>query len=204
MPDGVARELTAPQLEAILAHELCHVRRRDNLAAAFHMVVEALFWFHPLVWWLGARLMEERERACDEEVLSLGNAPEVYAEGILRICDLYLKSPLPCVSGVTGSNLKRRIEEIMSDCVVQVLNGRKKLLLAGAGALAVVAPIMVGTMGVPLTMAQTSAPAPKFDVAAIKLCKEEPGVMMGAGAEFSAGRMNTGCLPLAAPDSTGA
>jgi hypothetical protein len=36
------------------------------------MGVEALFWFHPLVWWLGARLMEERERACDEEVLLMG------------------------------------------------------------------------------------------------------------------------------------
>ena len=155
MPDRVAEQLTAPQLDAILAHELCHVRRRDNLAAATHMVVEALFWFHPLVWWLGARLMEERERACDEEVLSMGNAPEVYAEGILRICDLYLKSPLPCVAGVTGANLKRRIEEIMSGRMAQALNGRKKLLLAGAGTLAVVAPIIVGTMNVPLTMAQS-------------------------------------------------
>jgi bla regulator protein BlaR1 len=168
------------------------------------MVVEALFWFHPLVWWLGARLMEERERACDEEVLRLGNAPEVYAEGILRICDLYLKSSLPCVAAVTGANLKRRIEEIMSNRMVQTLNGGKKLLLAGAGTLAVVAPIMVGTMSAPFTMAQDSRqPARKFDVAAIKLCKEAPGVMMGAGAEYFPGRMNTGCLPLAAPDNTG-
>jgi len=57
-------------------HEVQHVRRRDNLAAAMHLVVEAIFWFHPLVWWLGARLVEERERACDEEVLRLGNQPE--------------------------------------------------------------------------------------------------------------------------------
>jgi bla regulator protein BlaR1 len=45
------------------------------------------------VWWLGARLMEERERACDEEVLLMGNAPEVYAESILNICELCLESP---------------------------------------------------------------------------------------------------------------
>ena len=207
MPDGVAGQLTEPQLDAILAHELCHVRRRDNLAAAIHMVVEALFWFHPLVWWVGARLVEERERACDEEVLSLGNAPEVYAEGILRICELYLKSPLPCVAGVTGANLKRRIEEIMSNRIGQALNGRKKLLLAGAGTLAVVAPILVGAMSARLTMAQTKVQsgvaAPKFDVSSIKLCKEAPGIMMGAGAEFLPGRMNTGCVPLAAPDNTG-
>ena len=42
-----------------------NIRRRDNLTTAIHMGVEALFWFHPLLWWLGARLMEERERACD-------------------------------------------------------------------------------------------------------------------------------------------
>ena len=64
--------LTPSQLEAVLAHDLCHIRRRDNLTASLHMMVEALFWFHPLVWWIGARLVEERERARDEEVLRLG------------------------------------------------------------------------------------------------------------------------------------
>jgi bla regulator protein BlaR1 len=73
LPAGITDRLTPPQLKAIVAHELCHVRRRDNLATALHMGVEALFWFHPLVWWLGARLMEERERACDEEVLLMGS-----------------------------------------------------------------------------------------------------------------------------------
>ena len=57
------------QLEAVIAHELCHVRHRDNLIAAIHMFVETVFWFHPLVWWIGKRMVEERERACDEEVL---------------------------------------------------------------------------------------------------------------------------------------
>ena len=69
-----------------MAHEVCHVRRRDNLTAALHMLVEAAFWFHPLVWWLGARLVAERERACDEAVLRLGRRPEAYAEGILKVC----------------------------------------------------------------------------------------------------------------------
>jgi bla regulator protein blaR1 len=63
LPDGIADRLTPAQFKAILAHELCHLRRRDNLAAATHMLVEAIFWFHPLVWWIGARLIEERERA---------------------------------------------------------------------------------------------------------------------------------------------
>jgi len=56
------------------------VRRRDNLATVIHMAVEVVFWFHPLVWWLGARLIEERERACDEEVPRNGGEPRAYAE----------------------------------------------------------------------------------------------------------------------------
>jgi beta-lactamase regulating signal transducer with metallopeptidase domain len=49
LPEGIADRLTSAQLKAILVHELCHVRRRDNLAAAMHMVVQAIFWFHPVV-----------------------------------------------------------------------------------------------------------------------------------------------------------
>ena len=51
-PRGISERLTDEQVEAILAHELCHLRRRDNLAAALHMVVQTIFWFHPLVWWI--------------------------------------------------------------------------------------------------------------------------------------------------------
>jgi beta-lactamase regulating signal transducer with metallopeptidase domain len=53
LPAGIAERLTLPQLETVLAHELCHVRRRDNLLASIHMIVEAVFWFYPLVWWIG-------------------------------------------------------------------------------------------------------------------------------------------------------
>src|SRR5215471_12198331 len=86
LPEGFEERLDARQWKAILAHEFSHLRRRDNLFAAIHMLVEALFWFHPLVWWIGARLVEERERACDEAVLRLGSEPQIYAEGILKVC----------------------------------------------------------------------------------------------------------------------
>jgi hypothetical protein len=146
LPAGITEQLTAAQLEAILAHELCHVRRRDNLATAMHMVVEAVFWFHPLVWWLGARLMEERERACDEDVLRMGNDPQVYAEGILRICELYLESPLRCVAGVTGANLKRRIEAIMANRTALRLNFGKKATLAIGATATLAGPVLIGVM----------------------------------------------------------
>jgi len=143
-PKGISAHLENPHLESILAHELWHVRRRDNLTAALHMMVETIFWFHPLVWWMGARLIEERERACDEAVLELGGERHIYAESILKVCEFCVSSPLAFVSGVTGADLKKRMVHIMSEQVARKLNLRKKLLLAVAGALAIAAPIVVG------------------------------------------------------------
>jgi len=172
LPAGIADRLTPVQLEAILAHELCHVRHRDNLASTMHMFVEAIFWFHPLVWWLGARLVEERERACDEEVLRLGSEPQVYAEGILTVCEFCLESPLTCVAGVTGSDLIKRMERIMRHRAAEALNGWKKIVLATTGAAALAVPVLVGTLTAPpRLMAQSSATGGKrleFEVASIK------------------------------------
>jgi bla regulator protein blaR1 len=176
-PAGVSQHLANAHLDAIIAHEVWHVRRRDNLAAAIHMVVEAIFWFHPLVWWLGARLIEERERACDEEVLQLGNPPQVYAESILKTCEFCIGSPLVCVSGVTGANLKSRIIRIMSEPAALKLDLGKKILLLVAGAMAAAGPIVFGLINTPHFRAQplqaSSGPLPSFEVATIK--PSQPG-----------------------------
>lgn len=154
LPEGITDQLNQTQLDAILAHEFCHARRRDNLTAAIHMAVQAIFWFHPLTWWIGARLLAERERACDEEVLRGGFKANVYAEGILAICRLYLSAPLSCVSGVTGSNLKRRIEAIMRNRSVVRLTLVKKLILTGAGVATLVGPVVMGALSAPGFQAQ--------------------------------------------------
>jgi uncharacterized protein (TIGR03435 family) len=167
LPEGIADRLTPAQFQAILAHELCHVRRRDNLAAALHMLVEALFWFHPLVWWIGSQMVEERERACDEEVVRLGSDPEDYAAGILNVCRFYLSSPLACASGVTGSDLKKRIEAILSSRILTRMNLARKLLLTAAAVTVVAGPIVIGTINAPRVLAQTEATL-KFEVASIK------------------------------------
>jgi len=57
LPEGILDRLTRAQLEAVIEHELCHVRHRDNLIAAIHMMVETTVWFHPLVWWLGRKMV---------------------------------------------------------------------------------------------------------------------------------------------------
>lgn len=171
-PEGISEHLEDAHLEAILAHEVGHLGRRDNLAAAVHMVVEAIFWFHPLVWWLGARLLEERERACDERVLELGSERQIYAESILRVCEFCLGSPLACVSGVTGADLKKRMEYIMSERVVRKLNFGKKLLLSAAALVAIGVPIIFGLMTATQGRAQSqdegTANVPAFVTASLK------------------------------------
>jgi bla regulator protein BlaR1 len=179
LPEGTAECLTPRQLEAVLAHELCHVRRRDNLTSAIHMIVEAIFWFHPLVWWIGARLVDERERACDEAVLSFGSEPQVYAEGILNVCKIYLESPLRCVSGVTGSDLKKRIQAILTGRVAGELTFAKRVALAVAGIAAVALPVIVGVLNAPAIRAQSQ---PAFDVASIKRSDPDTG---GSGKQSS-------------------
>jgi uncharacterized protein (TIGR03435 family) len=165
LPENITERLSTQQLDTIIAHEMCHVRRRDNLTAAIHMVVQTTFWFHPAVWWIKARLLEERERACDEAVLQSGNQAELYAESILNVCKFYVESPLACMSGVTGSDLKRRIVHIMTEQVSRKLDFSRKLLLGIAAFAAVAVPVVFGLMHVAQVQAQATADKPSEGIA---------------------------------------
>ncbi len=184
-PEGVSPHLDDAHLEAILAHEVWHVRRRDNLFAAMHMLVEAIFWFYPLVWWLGARLIDERERACDEEVVALGSDRQIYAESILKVCEFCLGSPLPCVSGVTGADLKRRMVHIMNDRISHKLDFARKALLTLAALLAIAVPITFGLLNATPSRAQSQAasaslPAPVYSSVSIKPSEPAAGELYRA------------------------
>jgi bla regulator protein blaR1 len=176
-PESMTDRLDDPHIEAILAHELSHIRRSDNLTAALHMVVEAVFWFHPLVWWLGARLIDEREQACDQDAISHGRDPRVYAESILRTCQFSVEAPLACVAGVTGADLRKRIERIMQGPRNDRLSTWKKFLLLAAGIVIVGTPLGLGAMsaahlkGQSLASKQSQSSDPQaqeFEVASVK------------------------------------
>jgi len=169
-PASISARLDDRQIAAIFEHELAHVRRQDNLTAGLHMLIEAVFWFHPLVWWISARMVDERERACDEAVLDRGNSPEGYAEGILRTCEYYLEAPLPCVTGVTGADLKKRIETIMRNRPAVPVGPIHALVLSAFAMIAIAAPISIGVLRGPRLLA-AQAPAgggARFDTVSIK------------------------------------
>jgi bla regulator protein BlaR1 len=189
LPEGIDQRLTRAQLDAVLAHEYSHVQRHDNLIAAIHMLVEALFWFHPLVWWIGAKLIEERERACDEAVLLAGNPPGEYAEGILEVCKLYLESPLECAAGVTGGGLKQRIESIMTARLGKDLSLIRKAILVFAGIASIAVPVVFGLWHAPAALAQAAYNGPGFEVASIKPsdpAERGSGIPPAAGGRFRA------------------
>jgi len=196
LPAQLLEHLNPSQLVAILTHEMCHVRRRDNFFAAVHMGVEAIFWFNPLVWWIGARMVEERELACDEEVLRKGCEPADYVEGILKVCRFYTESPLPCVSGVTGADVKKRLHAILAGSIADELTAGKKVVLAAMGLAVLSAPIVIGVLTAPWIQAQ-NAPAntPKFEVASIRACAE-PLNVSASGVGSSPGRLATQCNEL--------
>jgi beta-lactamase regulating signal transducer with metallopeptidase domain len=73
------------QFEAVLLHELGHVRRMDGLVVTLARIACALYWFHPLVWWVQRRAREDAERACDLLVVEEGVAPARYARHLLDI-----------------------------------------------------------------------------------------------------------------------
>ena len=85
LPEGATSQLSDDELAAVLMHELVHLERRDNLVVFLQRALTCLLWFYPLTWLIDRKLVEERERACDEEVLRLRQSPETYVSGILKV-----------------------------------------------------------------------------------------------------------------------
>lgn len=182
-PAQLSDRLEDVHLEAILSHEVAHVRRRDNLAALIHMVVQAIFWFHPFVWWIERKMVEERECACDEAVLQSGSRAEIYADSLLKVSRFCVELPLPCVSGITGADLSKRIRSIMASRFTEVGLG-KRLLLAALTLSVVAGPVAFGLIQeAPPTgqILRATGPLPSFEVSAIKLNHSGSGpTMVGA------------------------
>ena len=154
LPEQLSGNLEPSELEAVLAHELAHLRRRDNFWAAVVRLIVSLFWFHPLLWWLERRLLIERERACDEHVLDRGAARSDYIAGILKVCRMAYEGAHG-YAGATGSNLKQRMEQIMSTNIPHSSSTTARAAIGSLLAIGILAPLAGGflraqpTPGVP-------------------------------------------------------
>jgi len=158
VPDGLSAELEPSELEAVLAHELAHVARRDNLAAGVAHAIATVFWFHPLVWWMERRMLEERENAADELVLRSGARVEDYAAGILKTCRMAFGEAAG-YAGVNGLNLSRRMERIMSGKFDRFSSGIPRTVLGGLAGFALLVPLLTGFLAAQPAAAPQSGPA---------------------------------------------
>lgn len=131
LPEEAASRLSDEELEAVMLHELLHVERRDNLAVILQKAVMALLWFFPPAWLIDRKLFEERERACDEEVVRLKKSPETYVSGILKVARVCVEQRLVGTSSIGGASLKRRMKHLLSADPPRRLGTSERALIIG-------------------------------------------------------------------------
>src|SRR5579871_3343766 len=173
-PHDLSADLTDAELASIVAHELAHARRRDNLSALAHIVVETVLWWHPLVWWIGVRLVDARERACDAHVLDAGADAESYARSLLKVSALGLQSRLIPVAGIGGSDLSQRVEAIMTYRARQSLTWGRRVIVAAAIAVGILLPFGAGVLNAAAGVSAAPAVAPHGSPAASLLQATDP------------------------------
>ena len=186
LPRAVMRELRPQELRAVLAHEACHIRRRDNLTAALHKCVEVVFWFHPLVWWIGANLLREREAACDESVIEEGHEQALYAVSILQVCRLGISAQSSHVAASTGGNLAQRMSSIMSSQRARPIDHGRFTLLFVTTMVACYVPLAAGIVTGAIREASDARPI-AFD--AITLRPSEAGWWHSTRFDADAGQL---------------
>lgn len=112
LPLDLLGRLPAGQMEAILLHELAHIRRHDYLVNCLQRLVEGLIFYHPAVWWISVVVRREREHCCDDAVVAArGNAHE-YALALAALEQHRETGPAPTLAA-TGGNLVERVRRML-------------------------------------------------------------------------------------------
>ena len=115
-PTWALSEIPPAELNAILLHELAHLRRWDDFTNLAQKVVKAIFFFHPAVWFIESRLTLEREMACDDAVLAASFSPRAYAESLVGLAEKsFLRRGVQLAQAAVShvQQLKLRLAEIL-------------------------------------------------------------------------------------------
>jgi beta-lactamase regulating signal transducer with metallopeptidase domain/peptidoglycan/xylan/chitin deacetylase (PgdA/CDA1 family) len=116
IPSGAFLGVAPAQLEAIIVHELMHVRRADFLVNFLQTLVEILLFYHPCAWWISREIRREREFVCDDLVVSFYGEPLSYARALANLEQFRqtAKQNVPQLSlAANGGNLMKRIQRIL-------------------------------------------------------------------------------------------
>ena len=139
LPRDLLGELTPSELDALLAHELAHVLRRDHWVRLLELAATALFWWYPVTWWARGALRRAEERCCDGWVLRvLPRSAQAYANGLLKSLTFLSTAATPVPSLASGASplheLETRLKEILMSRPAPRLSTPLRVgLLAAAG-----------------------------------------------------------------------
>jgi beta-lactamase regulating signal transducer with metallopeptidase domain len=169
LPPAILVGLTPQQLEAVLAHELAHIRRHDYLVNILQMVAETLFFYHPVVWWTSRQIRLEREHCCDDCAVACCGDALSYARALTTMEKRRMTMP-SLAMGAGGASLLGRIQRLMG---ITTRECRPTSRWPGAVAISMV---LIGVAWhVNGARAQSPAPRLAFEVASIKPNKAGPG-----------------------------
>jgi uncharacterized protein (TIGR03435 family) len=154
LPGAALAGLSSAQLEAILLHELAHIRRHDYLVNILQSAVEALLFYHPAVWWISHHIRDERELCCDDVAVSLTRDATDYARALAQLA-LAPATNLGAASAATAGSVAHRIARLIGQPAAPTFTA------PGVSAAAIVLVTAVAVL------AQSSA-RPKFEAAVVK------------------------------------
>jgi uncharacterized protein (TIGR03435 family) len=157
LPVGVLAGLSVEQVEAVLVHELAHIRRHDYLVNIMQSMAEAFLFYHPAVWWISGHIRAERELCCDDSAVSVAGDAANYARTLAELASLQSVRPGVAMA-VTGGSLTQRIARLLGQPETP-----PSTLPIAVVTLALI--VCAATWG----FAQSVAPArPQFEVASLK------------------------------------
>jgi beta-lactamase regulating signal transducer with metallopeptidase domain len=184
LPVSVLTGLSEEQLQAVIAHELAHIRRLDAFVNVFQVCVETLLFYHPAVWWLNKRIRAEREHCCDETAVTVcGNAVE-YARA-LALMEEWRSAPVFAMAANRGP-LTERIVRVLG--LKTSGTGMRTVGIAGS-VLCLTAALMAGN-------ALFGIARPKAALAAIG--SSAPATQAGSSSQPSSAKSSTAAKPSAA------
>jgi bla regulator protein blaR1 len=162
LPIAAMAQLNAAQVEAILAHEIAHVRRHDYLVNLMQTLAETLLFYHPAVWWLSGRIRDEREHCCDDVALELCGDPIGYAAALTEL-ESWRSGEFGLAAAATDGSLLNRVRRILHVEVSDDSRGASWTI-----ALLVAAIATALTLNVAAQTAAPGEPNPKFEVASVR------------------------------------
>jgi len=156
VPAGALVNLSTRELEAVLAHELAHIRRFDYAANLLQSAVETLMFYHPAMWWISRRVRAERENCCDDVAIMACGDRLVYARALTNLEKLRSGTP-EFAMAATGGPLLARIRRLLG----QDDTRRRRALPVWVALAAVLVAMLVVTSGIRLRAQDGSVPSPQ-------------------------------------------